>query len=345
MNQKRANYKSIAFLSLLILSLVSFSLMTPFAMATDDDADGIEDEDEALNIRTISIENSTNQMEITSTLRTEGAKDKIEIKIKYDTSGLEFEVGYERESGEDVTIFEVEFSVTFIKLIEFEDVNTNGIFDKSSDTNHKELDLNAFNTPIYTTQTLSASTKLHNIEVSTTDGNFTALIHVVEEYAKVNGTLITPTEVKIDIIIEGFDYTTGTSLLALYAKLESGGDYIDDDETEDEVHGHITGEDSVKITNTSSGYTGFFSWAETADVDGTTKAIKTSAIAADDDDPNEQKLYINYPQGAKIIHDPKIGIAGIEQTPLNWFLIILIGSVAAVGVVAVILIVKKVRAD
>ena len=77
---------------------------------------------------------------------------------------------------------------------------------------------------------------------------------------------------------------------------------------------------------------GFFTWEENATVDGISKPVLSSTIEVDDDDELEQKLYLNYPRGTHIYHDPKVGIATLTSTS-QMFPIIIIGSI--IGVVAV----------
>jgi hypothetical protein len=68
-------------------------------------------------------------------------------------------------------------------------------------------------------------------------------------------------------------------------------------------------------------FTGFFSWSELVEVDGTNFNVTVSPLEGDVEDEDDQILHLNYPQGISIIHDPKIGIAGItlniDQIPTD----------------------------
>ena len=70
----------------------------------------------------------------------------------------------------------------------------------------------------YSTSTVS-NTTVHLFKSSTVDGMFTLQFYVAGEFTPVNGSLIAPTEVKIDIGIHDFPYMNESSLLALYTKL------------------------------------------------------------------------------------------------------------------------------
>ena len=69
--------------------------------------------------------------------------------------------------------------------------------------------------------------------------------------------------------------------------------------------------DEAAYTTTMNSTTGFFCWANTSVVDGSTQNVLVSDIEADGDKGGEQKIYINYVQGTNIYHDPKIGIEGL----------------------------------
>jgi len=64
-----------------------------------------------------------------------------------------------------------------------------------------------------------------------------------------------------------------------------------------------------------NGFAADFTWAETALIDGMVMDVLTSPIDTDHDDSDSDKMYIVYPRGAHIYHDPKIGMVGILTEP------------------------------
>ncbi|MHA1205870.1 MAG: hypothetical protein ACTSSL_13225 [Candidatus Heimdallarchaeaceae archaeon] len=128
---------------------------------------------------------------------------------------------------------------------------------------------------VYTTDNISGNI-VHILNIETSDGVFTSRIYASGEFALVNDSLITPVELKIDIGIHNFPYIEPNSALAMKVK----------------------------------DFTGFFSWLETAIVDGVEKPVKATQLEVEE---GEQKLYLNYPRGNEIIHDPKIGVANLLQ--------------------------------
>ncbi|MFW9825396.1 MAG: hypothetical protein ACFFE4_20815, partial [Candidatus Thorarchaeota archaeon] len=232
------------------------------------------------------------------------------------------------------TELELDFSIEFHELVEYLDINSNGIYDSEIDSWIQTLELNDFNPINYSIINISNETSLYNLRIATKDNNFTAQIYISEEFTTVNDTIITPNQAKIDIEITDFNFLNNNSKLALYTKLNSALDFEDDDETEDEKEGYALHEHG--LTTTINKYTGFFSWKENATVDGISQEVLTSILEVDDHDENEQKIYLNYIQGNQIFHDPKIGIEGlwrIRPTPFPWtMVIIIILIITAVGV-------------
>jgi len=325
--------KRVLLIGLILFGILILNFAIGNVIASDADDDGIEDSFEDFNKRDVEIEFKENETEVESVLRTGRQKDSIEFKIKYDGGGLDIDIGYESEYSTTATELEIEFGVRFRELIEFVDLDSNGIYDPSTDNTTQVVELISFQPIVYTSFDISTDTIMHYFIVNTTDGIFTAHIYLVEEFAIVNGTLITPVKAKIDLEITNFNFLNDSSQIALYTKLESGEDYEDEDHTEDEKEGYATGEKGV-LTR-SEAYTGIFTWKENATIDGVSKEVLTSAIEVDDDDESEQKFYLNYINGTHIYHDPKIGLSGIlrsEISPLLPLLIILIIIISSVGI-------------
>ena len=105
-------------------------------------------------------------------------------------------------------------------------------------------------------------------------------------------------------------------MLALKVRLESEieVEYEEDDETEDEEQGRAI--DEYEIDVNLGDYTAFFSWIETAIIDGIEHEIKATPLTEEE---GENKMHLNYPQGDVIIHDPKIGIESILISRWNPF--------------------------
>lgn len=377
MDRKKTKVLAIMTFSLLFLGFF-MGFATNFALAdedeedgpeTDEDEDGVDDEIEILNKRELKIETEDGQIEIQSKLESGGIADEFEMQIKFESEGIEIKVSYETEEDDDdddetdseeeededdssvesaAEEVDLEFEVEFHSLIEFVDMDGDKQYNPDADEFIQEYQLNSFKELEYSKEELKDEEgNLYYFKISTTDDVFKAHVYISDTFTTANGVTITPTQSKIDIEITNFNYLNDSSQLALYTRIESENDHEeeDDDETEDEEEGRAENEDGVK---TSKGeYSGIFTWAENAEVDGETKAVIVSNLMSDDLDEDEQKLYINYARGTSIYHDPKIGIAGIIRTEAGLPLvpiILIIGAVAAVGIVAIVWRVRKVKA-
>lgn len=308
----------------------------------DDDNDDVDDELEELNKREVQVEVDDNEAKIESELKNGDSKDAFKVELKTDDDGLEIKFQY---SSENETIeTELEFKVEFYKLIEFIDNDANGIFNSSADEIKQVYNIDTFDPIDYTTEPIGVDTNSHIFEVFTSDGIFGIKIFIVEEFAKVdNNTIVAPTEIKFDIVIRNFEYLDNDSYLALSTKLESSTEYEYEDDTEDEEESRAHNEASVETS--MNDYSGFFSWLETASVDGVDMPVKNSPIHDDDDlEEDEQKMYLNYPHGDEIIHDPKIGVKGVligtEVTNIPGFSII--SLFLALGVIIAVFKIRRV---
>ncbi len=293
-----------------LFGLVSFKAGANNVIAYDDDDDGVDDDFEYVNKRNVSIEYDDEEQvyEIEAILRTGINRDEIEFYLANNSNGFSIETEYDRESGSGE--FELSFKVSFVSIVEYNDTNRDGVYN-DTDEFVQEVRLNNFQPTNYTTITLPTGNIIHYLIINTTDGIFTAHIYISDEFTifnntMINNTMLTPNQIKVDIEISNFTYNSTNSLLALNITLESEIEYEMEDETEDENRGYSENEEW--LTTTKDGSTGFFSWAKTANVDG---KIENVTMGNKTVDGNIQRIYVNYPNGTHIYHDPKLGIAGI----------------------------------
>jgi len=343
------NQKIIAFL---VLGVLCFSFVTGMASATaptiqssnDQDNDGFDDEIEEANERVIEISTSSNQIEIESSSENSAREDSIELEIVYNEEGISIELSYESEIEENETEYEyeMEVGVSFKKIIEYIDIDGNGLYEKEIDTKKQEYLIDNTELKSISSEQISNDTRLHYIEIGTVDNVFTVHIYVVEEFTIVNQTLVTPTQTKFDIEINNFNYLDSNSRLALYSRLEYENEYEIEEETEDEEEGYS--EDEKGIETQSGKYIGGFTWKESALVDGVSMPVLTGEIEIDDENSTLRKIYLNYPHGTEIYHDPKIGIffASLSDPfPMSILMVGIVAIIAVLGLSSVIFIRKR----
>ncbi|MFX0101885.1 MAG: winged helix-turn-helix transcriptional regulator, partial [Candidatus Hodarchaeota archaeon] len=270
--------------------------------SSDDDHDGIDDDVEDDEERDVQVEISGDEIQIESHLENKEPSDEIHVSIAPETEGLKIELGYNTESSSSE--IELEFDIQLKKLVEFIDDNNNTYYD-DGDLVLNETTLENFQGPNYIKSAINDGTYLHYIIYQTTDTVFTAHIYIAEEYVNVNGTLLQPMQMKIDIEILNYNYSDNNSQLALEVSMHSESEHEREEETEDEREGFNDEEEEGLKTSTRE-YTGYFSWSEKVMVDGVEKSVFVGPIGMDGEAGS--KLYLTYPRGNHIFHDPKIGI-------------------------------------
>ncbi|NHJ25064.1 MAG: hypothetical protein EAX89_10840 [Candidatus Lokiarchaeota archaeon] len=340
---RKINFKTIV---LAFMGILFFGAMLGVAMASDDDEDGVEDEFEDEVKRTIDLEIESDKIQIESILRSGTTINKVEFEIRNDTNGVsikvEFTPNYISDSNESQ--IQLEFEVTFKEIIEYIDENNDGLFNESADIEIQVYELNDFLSTEHTIFDISTDTKMHYLLISTTDGVFKAHIYLVEEFNLVNNTLITPSESKIDVEINNFGYLNDSSRLALYTKLEAETEYEHKDETESEELGYESHEEG--IFTSMNNHFGFFSWKENASIDNISKPVMVGKIEDNEFEPGEQKLFLNYPRGTLIYHDPKLGIEGLlinssNPSVISGFTVFTLVIASIIGLIATIVLIKR----
>ncbi|QEE17350.1 winged helix-turn-helix transcriptional regulator [Promethearchaeum syntrophicum] len=307
----------------------------------DEDEDGIDDETEDLNEREVDVKYSENEAHIESTLHQGEVKDKISIEIQTEDEGLKINLEYSKDT--ESSELEVEFEIVFSTLIEFIDNNNDSIFTENQDTLLNETSLDSFNDFQYSNYTIKNTSKMHYFQISTTNDNLIFHIFFVEEYYELNDILLIPTQMKIDIEIANYTYSDSSSQLSLVMDIESENEFdeddeTEDDETEDEANGYSQNEEWIQTS--PADISGFFSWSQYALVDDIEKNVSVNTISISEE--NLQRVYLNYPRGAHIYHDPKIGVKGIIRlptvpfspgNPFSYLIYILLGVLLLFGLI------------
>ncbi len=299
---------------LVILIVTSFLYIPVNANGDDDDEDGVDDDFEQENKREVSVEYSPYEVQISSAISNSVNENEFQIQVKVGSDGLRFEIEYDEDNDENET--EIEFDVSITEIIEFRDLSGDGAYNDTEDV-EQVLTLEDFKPIVYSLDTID-NTSVHVLFIETEDGVFTSTLYISSEFVNVSGVIVAPTQMKIDIGIHDFNYTELDTQLALQIELESEleVDYEDEEDTEDEEYGHAENEQEITINLDS--YSGFFSWVETVVVDDIEYNVTITPFVTGSED---SIMYINYPRGTEIIHDPKIGIegilTGIDYTPTS----------------------------
>ncbi|MFW9895448.1 MAG: hypothetical protein ACFFD7_06565 [Candidatus Thorarchaeota archaeon] len=314
-----------------MVNVLIFSLNFNLVNAVDEDNDQVSDEFEELNKRNVEADIYANEVHINSIRRSDKKKDQIGIDIFYNENGLGISFNYRSKLELSP---EFAFSIVFQEIIEFIDIEEDGIYNPEVDQKIQNYSITNFKPINYTEVAISNDSSYHYFKISTINNTFNAHIYVAEEFAIINDSLITPNQLKIDVEISNFTYNNTNSNLALYTKLESETNYEFQEITEDETLGYAENEQGV-ITS-FEGRIGFLTWKRFATINDVLQEVPISDISLDDKDENEQKIYLNYNHGDHIFHDPKIGIEdlliSLSEPPNPILILVVLLIVGALGV-------------
>ena len=191
-------------ISLVLLGFLIVSIYSNNVFASDEgDDDNINDDFEELNKRIIEIYTEGNETLIESIRRSDTNKDEIRGQINYNEEGLKIELRYRSDLESEC---ELEFGILFRQLIEYIDINQNGIYEPEIDQKIQNMSLNEFRPLIYESMNISRDTKLHYIKVQTENEIFIAHIYFVEEFATTQDNALDTTATASDLAAMGLSY-------------------------------------------------------------------------------------------------------------------------------------------
>jgi hypothetical protein len=299
---------------------------------TDKDGDMIDDSIEDKNKRTINVTMEASEIIIESIKRSESKKDEIRTEISYGTEGISIQTRYRSNLEGD---FGSNSIISFRKIVEFVDINFNGIYDPEIDNAIKNYTLDSFSPATQDDQSISSDTIFSNVKIQTVDKNFTVNFYFVEEFTVIEKSLVSPIQTKLDVEFSEFKFLYSNSSLALLLNLEGEDVFKKIDKTEDEILGLSMNEEGVK--SSFEGKDGYLTWDLNASIEDKSVKISASDLLIDPESENVQIMYLSYLRGEIIQHEFKIGIEGLlimtnlispEQILL---LVVVIGAVSVIA--------------
>jgi len=206
---------------------------------------------------------------------------------------------------------QLNFKIILKKIVEFSDLNNNKRYDYSDVVvSTYAFNLQNFTDITYSNETLSSGENIVRMATKTADDVFSIDMLISDNFTLFNNLLISPSEMKIDFIIQNYLYMKNNTQLALLLEVNTNHYLTIEEESFDEKNGFATNETAVNIS--SMHYCGFFSWLNTACIDGSNKSVQASVFEEGHlgikGIENVTYIAISYPRGTEIIHDPKIGV-------------------------------------
>lgn len=245
-----------------------------------------------------------------------------------------------------------QFSLSIEQLIEYNDLNKNGHYDKTdSIVSSFNLSTLPFSNMTYTNKTTNDGTLFTSVETHTLDNLFSITSYVVSEKTSLFNTTITQKEVKIDFTITDYPFVNQTSQLALITHVQTPFFVSAEQVTSDEKQGIAMQESGLNIS--SLNHSGFFTWSNEVIVDNETHPVQVTVVSETEqtfsgdnqETATQTQIIFSYPRGEIIVHDPKVGVielAGIlpavlqsEYISLLYLFACLISGIVFYGIVYV----------
>jgi hypothetical protein len=208
-----------------------------------------------------------------------------------------------------------QFSLSIAQLIEYNDLNKNGLYDKTdSIVSSFNLSTVPFANMTYSNMTTNDGKIFTSVETHTLDNLFSITSYVVSEKISLFNTTVTQKEIKIDFTITDYPFVNQTSQLALITNVQTPFFVSAEQETPDEKQGLALQESGLNIS--SANHSGFFTWANEVTVDNETHPIQVTVVSEtkqtfsedNQETATQTQVIFSYPRGEIIVHDPKVGV-------------------------------------
>lgn len=257
--------------------------------------------------RDVKVEVTQSKEVIESESEIAGNED--ELKIEFDNGSHNFNFEYESEdSGSDL---EAKIKVELFDLIEWRDVNGNGRYDPNiSEEAIQKIGLGDLTSSSVTTDSIAVG-GINGVRVvgasaapaKYSDLTMTLTLQMFGESLQFAGAPLEPTSMKFDIGIKGFPYQGNDTALALFAKVVM----VAEDDAE------VGEKDQLGIASRIGKYVSFFSWGSKVSVDGQEGTVGQTLLKEEKKSEVGKtelmsELYLLYPRGNIILHDPKLGV-------------------------------------
>jgi len=267
-------------------------------------------------------------------LKSRSADEKTKTKVSFNgPAGL---VKLKVQSQNATSESEFKLAVKLVDLVEYRDVNGDGLYTAGTDTALQTIPLRGLT---WNVQGPAAAT-VGGVAVQQVvtrgalpgNGSITLVFSASEAAFRDGPSQVDPSAVKFDLRFDNLPWKDNASRLALETRVLQKSE----SEVKDQENGQ-GGEDHVEAK--AGAFTGTFRWASNVTVDGQSLAVKSSVQklgnANEDDEDSESEgveaVTLNYAQGTHIEHDPVLGVqsAGSSSIPAPGFL-------AVMGVVGVL---------
>ncbi len=278
----------------------------------DGDGDGLEEDGRKVTV------NISSEGDVDIGLESNTSDGGDEVKVQFGTVAAQLKVSFETLAPQRE---EVEMRIEFRDHVEFEDRDGDGAFSPLDDEVIQWMrvsNLSVLSPPeVGPFPADSVTGQQVNITYGFPEhasGTFDLIFRVFGLPTQVDGLLLGPTETKIDIRFTDFPFVSDTSQLALGLDIRTNFELeVDPSLTFDQVN--ATGEE----------FAAFFRWMpEAVLVDGNETKAEVTIVrvsraveirGGEGEFESELRLFLAYPRGSEIVHDPIVGILAVASIP------------------------------
>ncbi len=332
-----------------LLATGAFTLASFAALADDSDGDGIPDAVEAATARNLNALGVPEGRFRIQSLSVGAAPDAADDEFSVVFERAKFVVEYRPRAGAENRI---EYEMTLKRLVEFIDDGGDiggGDIVQEWDLTDEYWVVSTINTTTVDSGRQFRFTTFPVPDVPTSR-NITLTVTASSRFIRTGSMLVSPMEVKVDVSIRGWDYNASNSELALKVEVATEAEMTElEAQSHDESRGWASDESQLNVSGELGSI--FFSWSNTATVDGQATVVRSTGLAPITEG---SEFFLIYGRGQVIDHDPKMGVESAafwalvnraNQPPsLSWNPVLYALGVAAIaGLVAATVVLSRRR--
>ncbi len=329
----------VGLLPVLLASLMIIAMTPSLSAVTDADGDGVTDDVEQYNERSIHATLSSSQVLLDS----RGEADRLLFDIDLSVEGLSINTTY-FENG-DIPDQTDSFTFSLHRLIEFTDTDGDGIYNASRDPPPIRTMIPT-NWAFESYKDDSLASGLHVVEfhapIGSTGETLGIKAYLGSTFGLAGSRLVTPTALKFDVAISGVMFSPSTRLAAWITVTRNDTATVET-ETEVERLFSASGETGMRLGDNTS-VRGSVSWVDEAFVDGNPVPVPVYhgniSQATGGSLTTVHEIYITLAEGSKVDWDARVGMDGIlvpdvpiaPPAPIPWETIGLVAVVIITGI-------------
>jgi hypothetical protein len=248
--------------------------------------------------RKVDVQVGPKQVEVTSKLQGGSGEDEFGFRFEA-TSRIRIELQYSNKGeGAQATI---QMAVAFQKIIEFEDANGDGILGPEDEVvSTYDLEGAQYADFEYQTRTTLDGKTEDVITGSTADGVFKVVSHMAGTQTRVRSGELSPSWVKIDLVIEDFPYVRAMTRLALRTRVETQAQVA---MRQNATTAAYLGLEESGVEARAGDMVAYYAWLRNAEIDGAQRQVRSVT-----EQNGGTNVYLCYEHGQNITHDPRLGL-------------------------------------